>query len=88
MHGRVLLAPVFCLLAPVAVIPIAVPQGNWFARERGYLLGGAAAAMWLALAGWALWAANSAGMGSDATRVPSTCGATNTTMSARTSPWG
>ncbi len=69
MHGRVLLAPVFCLLAPVAVIPIAVPQGNWFARERGYLLGGAAAAMWLALAGWALWAANSAGMGSDATRV-------------------
>lgn len=69
MHGRVLLAPVFCLLAPVAVIPIMVPQGSFFVRERGYLLGGSAAALWLALAGWALWAANSPGMGADATRV-------------------
>ena len=69
MHGRVLLAPVFCLLAPVAVIPIMVPQGSFFVRERGYLLGGTAAALWLALAGWALWAANSPGMGADATRV-------------------
>ena len=32
MHGRVLLAPVFCLLAPVAVIPIMVPQGSFFVR--------------------------------------------------------
>ncbi len=69
MHGRVLLAPVFCLLAPVAVIPIMVPQGSFFVRERGYLLSGSAAALWLALAGWALWAANSPGMGADATRV-------------------
>lgn len=69
MHGRVLLAPVFCLLAPIAVIPIEVPRGSFFVRERGYLLGGAAAGLWLALAGWALWAANSPGMGADATRV-------------------
>ncbi|MCB0933593.1 MAG: hypothetical protein KDB71_17065 [Mycobacterium sp.] len=74
MHGRVLLAPVFCLLAPIAVIPIAVAPavhktGSWFTREKGNLLGGAVAALWLALAGWALWAANSPGMGRDATRV-------------------
>ncbi len=69
MHGRVLLTPVFCVLAPIAVIPVVIPQGNWFAREKGYVLGGAAAALWLALAGWAAWAANSAGMGADATRV-------------------
>ena len=27
MHGRVLLTPVFLLLAPVAVIPVALPDG-------------------------------------------------------------
>jgi arabinofuranosyltransferase len=63
MHGRVLLAPLFCLLAPVAVLPLAVPV-RYRGRRRG-----AVAAAWLALAGWALWAANSAGMGSDGTRV-------------------
>ena len=69
MHGRVLLAPLFCLLIPIAVIPVIVPAGSWFAREKGLVTGGAVAALWLALAGWALWAANSAGMGRDATRV-------------------
>ena len=72
MHGRVLLAPLFCLLAPVAVIPVGVPGRSaitWFAREKGTLAGGITAALWLALAGWALWAANSPGMGTDATRV-------------------
>ena len=69
MHGRVLLTPVFCLLAPVAVIPVAIPDGTWFSREKGYLLAGAASALWLAVGGWSLWAANSPGMGSDATRV-------------------
>ena len=69
MHGRVLLTPVFCLLTPVSVIPIVMPDGTRFSREKGYLLAGAASALWLALAGWSLWAANSPGMGSDATRV-------------------
>ncbi|HTY27841.1 MAG TPA: flagellar motor control protein ZomB, partial [Mycobacterium sp.] len=69
MHGRVLLTPVFCLLAPVSVIPIVMPDGTRFSREKGYLLAGAASALWLALVGWSLWAANSPGMGSDATRV-------------------
>ena len=46
-----------------------MPDGTRFSREKGYLLAGAASALWLALAGWSLWAANSPGMGPDATRV-------------------
>lgn len=69
MHARVLLAPLFCLLAPVAVVPIAVPDGQDYSRETGNWVAGAAGALWLGLAGWALWAANSPGMGDDATHV-------------------
>jgi arabinofuranosyltransferase len=69
MHARVLLAPLFCLLAPVAVIPIVVPDGQDYSRETGNWVAGAAGALWLGLAGWALWAANSPGMGDDATHV-------------------
>ena len=69
MHGRVLLAPLFCLLAPVAVIPVPLPDGNGYSRETGYWLAGAASLLWLGVAGWSLWAANSPGMGDDATRV-------------------
>ena len=64
MHGRVLLAPLFCLLAPVSVIAVKVPAATGTQR-----LPVAVAALWAALAGWALWAANSGGMGYDATRV-------------------
>ncbi len=69
MHGRVLLLPLFCLLAPVAVIPVAVPDGKDYARETGYWLAGAASVLWLGVAGWSLWAANSPGRGDDATHV-------------------
>ena len=78
MHGRVLLAPAICLLAPISVIPVVLPEGagspgvsrdTWFAWKTGHLLGGVTAALWLAVAGWSLWAANSPGMGSDGTRV-------------------
>ena len=69
MHGRVLLAPLFCLLAPVSVIPVPAPDRTWFSRTSGLPAGAVVAALWVALAGWALWAANSPGMGSDATRV-------------------
>ncbi len=69
MHGRVLLAPLFCLLAPVAVIPVAIPDGQDYSRETGYWVAGAAGALWLGVAGWSLWAANSPGMGDDATHV-------------------
>ncbi|MCV7226145.1 hypothetical protein H7J73_08890 [Mycolicibacterium komossense] len=69
MHGRVLLAPVFCMLAPVAVIPILAPDGTRFSRRTGYVLAGATAALWVAIAGWSVWAANSPGLGSDGTKV-------------------
>lgn len=69
MHGRVLLAPLFCMLAPVAVIPVLLPDGARYHREAGYPLSGAVGLLWLAVAGWALWASNSPGMGDDATRV-------------------
>jgi len=69
MHGRVLLTPLFCLLAPIAVIPIVLPSGMRAVRGPGYLLAGASAVFWLAVVGWSLWAANSPGLGSDATRV-------------------
>jgi arabinofuranosyltransferase len=69
MHGRVLLAPMMCLLAPVAVVPVVFPDGTGLSREAGYWLAGAVSALWMAVAGWSLWAANSPGMGDDATRV-------------------
>jgi arabinofuranosyltransferase len=69
MHARVLLAPLFCLLAPIAVIPVAIPDGKDYSRETGYWLAGAASLLWLGTAGWSLWAANSPGMGDDATHV-------------------
>ena len=69
MHGRVLLAPLLCLLAPVAVAPVVFPDGTRLSREAGYWLAGAVSALWMAVAGWSLWAANSPGMGDDATRV-------------------
>jgi arabinofuranosyltransferase len=69
MHGRVLLAPLFCLLAPVAVVPVMMPDGVDYSRETGYWVAGVASALWLGIAGWSLWAANSPGMGDDATHV-------------------
>jgi arabinofuranosyltransferase len=69
MHGRVLLTPLFCLVAPVAVIPVTLPDGSRFSREAGYLLAGATTVLWGAVVGWSLWAANSEGMGSEGTRV-------------------
>ncbi|MCV7331723.1 flagellar motor control protein ZomB [Mycobacterium cookii] len=69
MHGRVLLAPLLCLLAPVAVMPVVVPDGTGLPREAGYWLAGGVSALWMVVAGWALFAANSAGLGDDATRV-------------------
>ena len=69
MHGRVLLTPIFCMLAPVAVIPMALPDGARMPRGAAYLFATATGVLWLAMAVWSLWAANSPGMGYDATRV-------------------
>ncbi|AGL29290.1 hypothetical protein J113_26645 [Mycobacterium tuberculosis CAS/NITR204] len=54
MHGRVLLAPLFCLLAPVGVIPILLPDGKDFSRETGRWLVGALSGLWLGIAGGAV----------------------------------
>ncbi len=40
MHGRVLLTPLFCLVAPVAVIPMALPDGAQMPRGPAYLFAG------------------------------------------------
>jgi arabinofuranosyltransferase len=69
MHGRVLLTPLFCLLMPVAVIPVVLPDGTKFTRETGYLLAAATSVLWAAVVGWSIWAANSSGLGADGTRV-------------------
>jgi arabinofuranosyltransferase len=69
MHGRVLLTPLFCMLAPIAVIPLVLPDGARMARGAGYLFVGATSVLWASIAGWSLWVANSNGMGPDATRV-------------------
>lgn len=69
MHGRVLLTALFLMLAPVAVIPITMPDRAGISPRTRYLLTGSAGALWLAVAGWSLWAANAPGMGPDATRV-------------------
>ncbi|PIB76322.1 hypothetical protein CQY22_006300 [Mycolicibacterium brumae] len=72
MHGRVLLLPLFTMMAPIAVIPVVVPDGRLVSREAGYLLAGGTTVLWMMLAGWAAWAANSPGMGRDATWVTDT----------------
>lgn len=69
MHGRVLLIPLFCMLVPLAVIPVVVPDGTKISREAGYLLAGATTVLWMSLLGWSLWAANSPGLGRDGTWV-------------------
>ena len=69
MHGRVLLTPLFCMLLPIAVIPVVLPGGTRIGRATGYLLAGATSAIWLAVVGWSAWAATSPGLGADATRV-------------------
>jgi len=42
MHGRVLLTPLFCVLLPVAAIPIVLPDRTTRSREAGAVLAGAA----------------------------------------------
>lgn len=53
MHGRVLLAPLLCVLLPVMSIPVALP-GRLSRREA---LRAAPALLWAGIAGWALFAA-------------------------------
>ena len=59
MHGRVLLTPMFCLLAPVAVIPVPLPDGEKFSRGIGYQLAGISSVLWLAVVAWSLHSSRS-----------------------------
>ena len=70
MHGRVLLAPLFCLLAPGRRHSGGTPRRARSIRGKpaiGWPVSPACSG-W-PLAGWSLWAANSPGMGDDATHV-------------------
>ena len=48
MHGRVLLTPLFCMLAPVAVIPLVLPDGARMARGAAICSSGRPSVLWLA----------------------------------------
>ncbi|NLE80600.1 MAG: hypothetical protein GX610_13640, partial [Rhodococcus sp.] len=59
MHGRVLLPTLFCLLIPVAVIPLRVP--SW-GRNRGTFAFAGLAVVWVGTVVWAAFASNTTGM--------------------------
>ncbi|CAM3139520.1 flagellar motor control protein ZomB [Prescottella defluvii] len=59
MHGRTLLPALFCLLLPVAVVPIRVPRTG---DRRSVVLGAGSLAIWLGVVGWAAWAASLGGL--------------------------
>ena len=59
MHGRMLLPVLFCLLAPVAVLPIRLPYGDPDNRWATPVALGA----WVAVLIWSVLAANITGMG-------------------------
>src|SRR6202012_568155 len=52
MHGRVLLGPLLCLIAPVPVVPVVFPEGPRLSREAGYWLAGGLCGFWWSIAGW------------------------------------
>lgn len=59
MHGRVLLPTLFCLLVPVAVIPLRIP--SW-GRNRGTFAFAGLAVVWVSTVVWAAFASNTTGM--------------------------
>ena len=69
MHGGCCWRRYFVCWRRSRSIPVVIPDGKDYSRETGYWLAGAAGVLWLGVAGWSLWAANSPGMGDDATHV-------------------
>lgn len=69
MHARVLLTPIFCLLLPISVVPLAAPDSAAFAPKKARLLTAASIGLFAGIVGWAVWVANSPGMGGDGTKV-------------------
>lgn len=62
MHGRVLLPPLFCLLIPVAVVPLRVPTRAERGRNAPTVAAGAVGVLWIGTVVWAFFAANTTGM--------------------------
>jgi arabinofuranosyltransferase len=62
MHGRVLLPPLFCLLLPVAVVPLRVPTRSAIGNNRVTRMAGGMALLWIGTVIWAFFASNTTGM--------------------------
>ncbi|MFC9519110.1 flagellar motor control protein ZomB [Nocardiaceae bacterium NPDC056970] len=62
MHGRTLLPALFCLLLPVAVVPVRFPSRRDREDRRATIATVVSLVAWVGVVGWALWAANSDGM--------------------------
>ncbi|WP_308196946.1 flagellar motor control protein ZomB [Rhodococcus sp. CH91] len=62
MHGRVLLPPLFCLLLPVAVVPLRIPERAELGNNRPTHVAAALGLMWLTTVVWAAFASNTTGM--------------------------
>ncbi|WP_422626417.1 flagellar motor control protein ZomB [Rhodococcus sp. (in: high G+C Gram-positive bacteria)] len=60
MHGRVLLPPLFCLLVPVAVVPVRLPERG--EPRRATTVAGAVGGLWLVTVVWSAFAAGTTGM--------------------------
>lgn len=62
MHGRTLLPALFCLLLPVAVVPVRFPSRRDRGDRRATIAAVVSLVTWVGVIGWAAWAANSDGM--------------------------
>lgn len=75
MHGRVLLPQLFCLMLPVAVLPLRIPEGFFGGSAHGSrrldLAFVVVLAAFLGTAGWALFAANTTAI-TTGTKISST----------------
>ncbi|MGW6692788.1 flagellar motor control protein ZomB [Rhodococcus sp. NPDC054953] len=62
MHGRVLLPVLFCLILPIAVLPVRVPRRDQWGRTPATALFAAGSLAWLVTIGWAVVASTAQGM--------------------------
>ncbi|MEE2030772.1 flagellar motor control protein ZomB [Rhodococcus sp. CC-R104] len=62
MHGRVLLPPMFCLLLPVAVLPLRLPERSRIGNDAPTRFAAGMAFLWLGTIVWSFFASNTTGM--------------------------